>query len=142
MDKPRYKSIIVNSVGVDGKSYAIDSNKMEINLAPVARDMEGTNPEQLIAFSWAACLNSTIKSLLRNKEGHESKVVIEVTLNNDKPVGLYFQLNAKAAISGMSIDEADKIIVKAHAFCPVSKLISASKTVTLTTVDYSEIANL
>lgn len=141
MNKTIYKSTIVNNEGVNGTSYAVGGNNFSVKLSPVAKEHLGTNPEQLIAFSWASCLNSTIQSIIRD-DTVKSKVVIDVSLHKDQPVGLLFKLHARAAIEGKPMDQAESIVTRAHKHCPVSKLLSSADNVTVEAVEYSELADL
>lgn len=138
MEKAIYESIIINNEGVKGTSYSYGGNNFSVKLSPVAESHLGTNPEQLIAFSWASCFNSTVQSIVKNPDV-KSKVVVWVSLHKDKPIGLFFKLHAKIAVEGKTLEETTAIANKAHHFCPVSKLIRDNEHVTIEAVSFSEL---
>ncbi|CCV64958.1 OsmC/Ohr family protein [Alteracholeplasma palmae J233] len=133
-----YKAIAYNKYGTNGESYTKDG--LEVTLAPLTSEKKGTNPEELLALSWAACLNATARSIL-NLSGKTNKihVRVEVDLEKDVPKGLIFKPVAYMAVEGFTLEEAKFLAEKAHKHCPVSKLLSLTPGVTVNAVSFDEI---
>lgn len=129
MSNTIYKTNVFNLNGTDGYVESDDGLHLEVaSVSDSAR--EGTNPEQLIGMSWATCLNSTMRALLKaRKIEANSKVRVEVSFKQEKAMSYYFELHAYASIEGMSAEESLKIAEQAHRRCPVSKLMEGSETV-------------
>lgn len=132
-----YQTKVTNQEGIRGQ-LTFSDNETLLTKHPL-KDGSGYNPEQLIASAWATCLNATIQSILESKRIQTaSRVDILVTLCKEEKGtdGYYFQIDAEAAIENFSSIHAQQIIEQAHLRCPVSKLLSGAKTLTLKTVDY------
>ncbi|WP_243385817.1 organic hydroperoxide resistance protein [Bacillus kexueae] len=81
-----------------------------------------TNPEQLFAAGYAACFDSALNLVIRQKrvEVKETSVTAHVTIGKDDTgFGLSAQLDVK--IDGVSEEVANELVNAAHQVCPYSK---------------------
>ena len=92
--------------------------------APTSHTELGSNPEQFLAMAWSTCLGETLKVVLAvNDLEALSRVRCEVDLHRDKSGGYYFVPRAYVSIDGVSDADAEKYAARAHARCPISKLL-------------------
>lgn len=132
-----YQVTAHNQDGIDGQ-VTLSSGKIVETSHPL-NDLPGFNPEELMGLAWSTCLNATIQALLERQITPPplSKVDVTVSLVSEGlGQGYAFELEARAAIQGLSLKEADHYVQAAHKRCPVSKLIAASPTIRLKTVDW------
>ncbi|MBS4432037.1 OsmC family peroxiredoxin [Pectobacterium punjabense] len=92
----------------------------------------GTNPEELIGAAHAACFSMAL-SLMLGEEGHKPESIdATADVSLDKVDGGFAITNIAlhSTVKLPGIDEAtfDKIIQKAKAGCPVSKVLKAEIT--------------
>lgn len=82
----------------------------------------GTNPEQLFAAGYAACFQSALGTVARREkiEFGASTVTAQVGLMRD---GLSFALDVELCVSlpGLSREQAESLVQKAHQVCPYSR---------------------
>lgn len=111
--------------GRDGH-VATDDRQIDLDVRPpkaLGGSGEGTNPEQLVSAGWAACFNGALQLIMKN-EGVEidksPEVVVKCSLNK---VDDGFKITAAiaATVFGVDQDTADKLVEKAHEFCPYSR---------------------
>ncbi|NLK12731.1 MAG: osmotically inducible protein OsmC [Candidatus Phytoplasma sp.] len=133
-----YKGIAYNKNGTNGLAYTKDG--LSVNLTPINSNGGGTNPEELLALSWAACLNSTAKSILRLKNiDTESLVKVEVDIDRVEKKGLIFIPKAYLAVKGMNLEDTLDILNIAHKNCPVSKLLKSNEETAVFPVLYDDL---
>ena len=96
----------------------------------------GTNPEQLFAAGYAACFQSAIGTIARREkiEFGDSLVTAQVGLMRD---GLGFALDVELHITlpGLSREQAEALVHKAHQVCPYSRAIQGNVDVRLNVKD-------
>ena len=92
-----------------------------------------TNPEQLFAAAFAACFHSALRLVARNE-----KVAISDDATVEAAVGIgpddtSFGLTATitGTLPGLSQQQADELLRKAHEVCPYSKATRGNIDVTL-----------
>ncbi|MBF0787676.1 MULTISPECIES: OsmC family protein [unclassified Streptococcus] len=132
-----YSVTATNQEGIHGK-VALSSKKVVQTAHPLSKD-EGLNPEELMATAWATCLNATIQACLKNQEQtRQSRVDVTCELHRETTMltGYFFQVNARASIEGLALEEAESIVDLAHSRCPISKLMVHSQTLSLQTVKW------
>lgn len=132
MEKYRYKTTAINNNGSNGFAYIVDGIKVQ--LAPISvSSTEHTNPEQLLALSWATCLNSTLKYLLKAKNINTQSVVkVDAYLLFDKDNKRFdFALDAFVDIEGLTIEEIEPLMMEADSRCPVSRLFNNNERITI-----------
>lgn len=135
MVSARYRTEASN--GVDGRSRVPDGLDVAV-ASPLKADADpaATNPEQLLALAWATCLNGTAQVLVR--EQRRTNVRVEVELHPVEPGrGYAFHVDAFLSAEGMTDAEAQDLLERAHARCPVSKLIGGAATVHVHTEEFA-----
>jgi Ohr subfamily peroxiredoxin len=99
---------------------------------PGSRSNPIANPETLFAAGYAACFNGALDLVAKN-DGHDttgSQVTADVTFGKTETgFGLAVALTAK--IPNVDADTAQKLMEKAHEFCPYSKATRGNIDVTL-----------
>ncbi|WP_433747058.1 organic hydroperoxide resistance protein [Falsibacillus pallidus] len=125
MEKALYTAKATAEGGRSGKVSSSDGT-LDLNLS-MPKSLGGkeeagaTNPEQLFAAGYSACFDSALH-LVAQKERKkiESKVTAEVSIGKDgESFGLAVKLNV--GINGVTQEEADDLVEKAHQVCPYSK---------------------
>ncbi|TSB46559.1 organic hydroperoxide resistance protein [Alkalicoccobacillus porphyridii] len=117
--------------GREGHVKSSDSN-IDIDLVKPGTS-GGTNPEQLFAAGYSSCFDGAL-NLIASKEQKEidSEITAEVSLVKDPTDdGFKIAVELKALIGGVSQDEAEDLVEKAHDFCPYSKATRGNIDVTL-----------
>ncbi|WP_423058410.1 OsmC family protein [Brevibacterium linens] len=125
---PIYTAKVENLGGTSGEVRVEDGQTLPT--APTSRVEEGNNPEQFLAMAWSTCLGETLKVVLAvNDIEALSRVRVEVELHNEPSGnGFYFAPKAFISIEGVSDADAEKYAARAHARCPISKLLMGKGT--------------
>lgn len=125
----RYRTEAINGDG--GTGTARVTGGLEVAVAsPLAPDPDpdGSNPEQLLALAWSTCLNATAQALVKRE--HRTAVRIEVELHDAaEGPGYEFRVDTYLSAEGLALDETADLLARAHARCPVSKLLHGATTV-------------
>ncbi len=98
------------SIGFDLVSFQNTSGKI------------GTNPEQLFAMGYAACFDSAMNHVAPslNLKPTKSSTTVGVGIGQ-KPDGAFaLDLDITITVEGLSLEDAKKLIEKAHEVCPYS----------------------
>ncbi|ARK29508.1 organic hydroperoxide resistance protein [Halalkalibacter krulwichiae] len=84
---------------------------------------EGTNPEQLFAAGYAACFDGALNLVAsKEKKEVESEINAQVSLMKDpSDNGYKIGVVLEVTLNGVSQNEAEKLVEKAHEVCPYSK---------------------
>ncbi|ELK46731.1 organic hydroperoxide resistance protein [Halobacillus sp. ACCC02827] len=124
MVKPLYTAKATAEGGRQGVVKSSDGT-LELDLTmPKALGGNGkegaTNPEQLFAAGYSACFDSALQLVASQaKKKITSKVTAEVSIGKQgEGFGLAVKLFVE--IEGVSQDEADELVKKAHQVCPYS----------------------
>ncbi len=122
-----YAATATTTGGRDGKSVSSD-NKLSVNLS-TPKELggaggEGTNPEQLFAAGYSACFIGAMKFVAgQEKKVLSSDLSVEATVGigaNTAGVGFAIDVELKVTLPGMTKDEAEALVEKAHQVCPYS----------------------
>ncbi|RDI42328.1 organic hydroperoxide resistance protein [Falsibacillus pallidus] len=124
MEKALYTAKATAEGGRSGKVSSSDGT-LNLNLS-MPKSLGGneeagaTNPEQLFAAGYSACFDSALHLVAqKEKKKIESKVTAEVSIGKDgESFGLAVKLNV--GINGVTQEEADDLVEKAHQVCPYS----------------------
>ncbi len=105
-----------------------DDGELDLNLrlhSALGGPGGGTNPEQLLAASYAACFHGAL-SLLANRAGvalTELTVDAAVTLARDPIDGLYLlSADIRANLPGLDRALAAQLVLNTERFCPFAKM--------------------
>ncbi len=84
---------------------------------------QGTNPEQLFAAGYSACFDGALNLVARQASKKiDSTIHGEVSLMKDESDNGYkIGVVLNVEISGVSQEEAEQLVHKAHEVCPYSK---------------------
>lgn len=133
--KPLYQTQARASGGRHGRVQS-DNPPLSLELAmPQSLGGAGgnaTNPEQLFAAGYAACFESALRLVARQKKLALSEVAIRavVTLGQDEG-GFRLAVSLIGEIGGVDRTEAQALMAAAHEVCPYSKATRGNIEVTL-----------
>jgi len=116
-----YTASATTKAGRNGHVASSD-NTLNLDLAMPGSHKAGTNPEQLFAAGYSACFGSAIMAVAGadKLKPDDVQVTADVTLVvNGKDYSIAVKLKAK--IGGVSREEAEQLLQKAHQVCPYSK---------------------
>ena len=109
-----------------GRDHGIarsSDGRLDVRLSTPGSPRIGTNPEQLFAAGWSACLESAIALAARKRSmtlPAEVTIDAEVDLNlSDDGYSLSARLNV--SLPGVERELAQALVDEAHAACPYSK---------------------
>ena len=112
--------------GRDGHVKSSD-NRIDLDTRPpkeAGGSGEGTNPEQLFSAGYAACFLSALHLVARSEKvalDTASGVTAQVALGKDSDGGYGINAQLIGYLPGLSRDEAEDLMHKAHQVCPYSK---------------------
>ncbi|MCP3738610.1 organic hydroperoxide resistance protein [Rossellomorea sp. BNER] len=93
-----------------------------------------TNPEQLFAAGYAACFDSALNLVARQSRMKiTSRVASEVSIGKDTDGGFKLDVVLYIGINGVTLEDAEKLVVQAHGVCPYSKATKGNIDVELKT---------
>jgi osmotically inducible protein OsmC len=122
--------------GRDGHVKSSD-NRIDMDTRPpkeAGGSGEGTNPEQLFSAGYAACFLSALQLVARSEKvalDSASGITAQVALGKDADGGYGINANLVGYLPGLSVDEAEDLMNKAHQVCPYSKATRGNIDVTL-----------
>jgi osmotically inducible protein OsmC len=122
--------------GRDGHVKSSD-NRIDMDTRPpkeAGGSGEGTNPEQLFSAGYAACFLSALQLVARSEKvalDSASGITAQVALGKDADGGYGINANLVGYLPGLSVDEAEHLMNKAHQVCPYSKATRGNIDVTL-----------
>ena len=120
--------------GRDGHVKSSD-NRIDLDTRPpkeAGGSGEGTNPEQLFSAGYAACFLSALQLVARSEKvalDTASGVTAQVALGKDSDGGYGINAQLIGYLPGLSRDEAEDLMHKAHQVCPYSKATRGNITV-------------
>ncbi len=109
---------------------------LKLNLAP-PKELGGkggaTNPEQLFAAGYAACFESALRHVAKNKNIpiSDASILATVTLNSTDEKGFYLNVALDVEVDGVDQRTAKELVETAHTVCPYSKAIHGNVDVKL-----------
>lgn len=133
----RYRTEAINGDG--GTGTARVTGGMEVSVAsPLASnpDPDASNPEQLLALAWSTCLNATAQALVKRERRTSVRTEVELHDAAEGP-GYEFRVETYLSAEGLSLDETSELLERAHARCPVSKLLHGATTVRVHAEEYA-----
>lgn len=133
----KYRTSASNRDGGVGVSV-VDGGMTVPVASPLNPDREpsASNPEQLLALAWATCLNATARVFVPRDQ--RTAVRVEVALLDAADgAGYEFHVDAYLSVEDADADETERVLVAAHARCPVSKLLGGAATVAVHTELYA-----
>ncbi|SMO63779.1 organic hydroperoxide resistance protein [Melghirimyces algeriensis] len=138
--KPIYTASVTAEGGRNGKVVSPDG---VINLdVRMPKEMGGpggdaSNPEQLFAAGYAACFDSALALVARQKrvKTGETQVTAHVSIGKDEEGGFALSARLEVQIPGVEEETAQELVEAAHQVCPYSKATRGNIDVTLNVLD-------
>ncbi|MGH8461713.1 MAG: organic hydroperoxide resistance protein [Stenotrophobium sp.] len=94
-----------------------------------------TTPEDLFAAGYAACFAGAVDYVATQMKLKPASLEVEVAVGIGKdPTGFGLKVDITAWVSGLSEDDARKIVEGGHKFCPYSKATRGNVEVGLKTI--------
>ena len=115
-----YSTTMISNGGRDGRVFSPDNTFVQNLATPKEMGGQGgndTNPEQLFAAGYSACINSALSLILSQNKISDT---IEL-LKDDTDNGFKLGADIKVTLENMSQQDAEKFVEQAHQFCPYSK---------------------
>lgn len=133
--KELFSTTMINTGGRAG--YARDpEGSFAVKIAPPDKgNKEATNPEQLFAAGYSSCFNGALSLVLKlDRIRAESTVSVTVTLHEGAEYEFFISAVIEGHIEGLSKEDTEKYLQKAHQVCPYSKATQGNIEVTLKAV--------
>ncbi len=115
-----YKTRATATGGRSGHT-ALDDGSLGFDLVLPGSGANGVNPEQLFALGYAACFDSALSVVAQQmKLTVTSQTSVEVGIGQRKEGGYVLDLDIYVETTGISTEEAEKLIEATHQVCPYS----------------------
>ncbi|MGX2968052.1 organic hydroperoxide resistance protein [Ursidibacter sp. B-7004-1] len=118
-----YQTSATATGGRDGRTQ-VDDGSISFDLVGFQNESGkvGTNPEQLFAMGYAACFDSAMNHVAPTLGLNPTKSSTTVGVGIGQKAGGAFALDLDITITveGLSLEDAKKLIEKAHEVCPYS----------------------
>ena len=123
--------------GREGRAASSDGN-VDVQLV-VPKELggpggAGTNPEQLFAAGYAGCFHSALKLVARkdNLDVSESAITARVGIGANDAGGFGLTVELVAELPGLTAEQGQALLARAHEVCPYSNATRGNVEVTLT----------
>ncbi len=103
---------------------SLNDSDLEINMAPPGGNMDGNNPEQLLAMGYAACFDSAlgvVKKMESASFSSTTETTVDLMQGGDHEYKLAVKIHVIGADTELSNDDFQKLVEKANDVCPYSK---------------------
>lgn len=115
-----YKTRATATGGRSGHTE-LDDGSLGFDLAQPGTDKTGTNPEQLFALGYAACFDSALSLVAKQMQlDTTSKTSVQVGIGQRAEGGYALDIDIFVETTGITEDEAQKLIEATHQICPYS----------------------
>ncbi|HEX9968899.1 MAG TPA: organic hydroperoxide resistance protein [Acidimicrobiales bacterium] len=111
--------------GREGRAASSDGN-LDVQLV-VPKELggpggTGTNPEQLFAAGYAGCFHSALKLIARRAglDVSESAITARVGIGANESGGFGLAVELTAELPGLSAEQGNDLLARAHQVCPYS----------------------
>ncbi|QLD32522.1 organic hydroperoxide resistance protein [Mannheimia varigena] len=112
--------------GRDGRTQ-VDDGSIGFDLVGFQNESSkiGTNPEQLFAMGYAACFDSAMNHVAPTLgiKPSKSSTTVGVGIGQKEGGAFSLDLDITITVEGLSLEEAKKLIEKAHEVCPYSNAV-------------------
>ena len=122
--KPLYTASVHVEGGREGKARSSDGH-LDVSMGmpkALGGNDQGTNPEQLFAAGFAACFQSAMGVVARQKKVSitNSAIDSEVSLYAKDGGGFYLGLAMTIQVPSLEQKAAEELVAEAHKVCPYS----------------------
>ena len=114
--KTLYSTKATVTGGRTGNASLNDSD-LKINMAPPGGNMEGNNPEQLLAMGYAACFDSAlgvVKKMEKASFGSTTETTVDLKQGDNHDYKLAVKIHVIADSTDISADDFQKLVEKAQ----------------------------
>ena len=122
--------------GREGRAAASEGN-LDVQLR-VPKELggpggDGTNPEELFATGYAACFHSALKLVAAGMklDVSESAITARVGIGPNGAGGFGLAVELVGELPGLSAEQGNELLAKAHEVCPYSNATRGNVDVTL-----------
>ncbi len=132
MARPIYTAKATVSGGrVQGHGRTSDG-RLDVQLRP-PNESEGTNPEQLFAVGYAACLESALQVTARRERLELGSTSVDSRVSLFPGPDRTYHLNVELDVSLAEVDDvaARRLVAEAHRVCPYSNALRGNVAVAL-----------
>ena len=121
-----------------GRARSADG-ELDVRIAPpkeVGGPGGATNPEQLFAAGYAACFDNSLTLIARweKLQVEQTSVTALVGLGRLDEGGFELDVELRVSVTGVSRDQAEDLVAKAHRLCPYSRATRGNLDVRITLV--------
>ena len=123
--KKRLYSITITNTQAD-HGFATSTSGRSLHFKPTLKKEDGFNPGELLAFSWATCLESTLRYVLEiNSMSFKTytEVDFHMELDQGPPIGYQFYYDARLYMDTDDVIQIKNFVEETHQRCPISKLL-------------------
>lgn len=120
-----YETTVKNDAADDGIVTSTKGKSLQIK-STLSKEV-GHNPGELLAFSWATCLESTLRYVckIKNIQLTSYTTVKYLMLTDDRPPkGYKFMYEATLYMSTSDETLRQTLLEETHLRCPISKLLN------------------
>jgi lipoyl-dependent peroxiredoxin len=122
----------------NGRARSTDG-ELDLRIAPpkeVGGPGGAANPEQLFAAGYAACFDNSLTLIARRErlQVGETSVTALVGLGREDDGGFGLDVELRVSVPGLSRDQAEDLVAKAHRVCPYSRATRGNLDVRVTVV--------
>ncbi len=134
--KVLYKAKAISDGGREGK-VRVENSPLVFEMAKPTElggsGKPGANPEQLFAAGYAACFESALQRVARNRNQalNSTSVAVEVGIGPDGLGGFQLTVSIVATVSGVDQSTADTLVQAAHQVCAYSNATRGNVEVSL-----------
>lgn len=122
-----FSTAMINTGGRSGEVHSPDKSFSHKITPPDAGMKDATNPEQLFAAGYSACFGSALSSImLRDGIKAPYTITVVVSLYKEEKHNYFLGVEIDGHIEGLTIEQAEMFLQKAHAMCPYSKAIKGN----------------
>ena len=121
--KSLYSTKATVTGGRTGTATLSDSD-ITIDMAPPGGNVEGSNPEQLLAMGYAACFDSAlgvVKKMESASFSSTTETTVDLLQGGEYEYKLAVKIHVIGADTELSSDAFQKLVEKANDVCPYSK---------------------
>ncbi|MGC4192177.1 MAG: organic hydroperoxide resistance protein [Thermomicrobiales bacterium] len=130
-ETPVYTAHVSVTGGREGHAVSNDG-RLDVSLSRPGASGAGTNPEQLFAAGYAACFQSAMSSVARQKGLDVAKSVIDSSVSLYRGEGsFHLGVVLHVTVPGMDLGQIRELVDAAHQVCPYSNATRGNIEVTL-----------
>ncbi|RIY35564.1 organic hydroperoxide resistance protein [Psittacicella gerlachiana] len=118
----------------------LNDGSLGFDLTPFTAEKQGVNPEQLFALGYAACFDSALNLVAQKMSLPlvSSKTSVQIGIGQVMSGAYKLQAQISVYTTGLTAEQANELVHKAHEVCPYSNAIKNNVEVTLEAIIQEE----